>query len=62
MRFLAMNQSGSISHIHNISLPDDVAFIDTSKKNTNQSTGVLMTPVSGSALLVLASSSDASIP
>ncbi len=57
-----MNQSGSISHIHNISLPDDVAFIDTSKKNTNQATGVLLTPLSGSTFIVPATSSDTSIP
>lgn len=62
MKFLAMNETGSISHIHSISLPDNITFIDTSKINTNQSTGVLMTPVSGSTRIVPASSSDVSIP
>jgi hypothetical protein len=62
MKFLTVNQSGSISHIHSISLPDNVTFVDTSKKNMNQATGVLMTPVSGSTRIVPATSSDISIP
>jgi hypothetical protein len=60
MRILTIDQTGSISHIHTLSLPDDARLIDTSR--TLASTWVLLTPVSGSTRIIPASSTDPSIP
>ena len=60
MELLTLNQSGSISHIHTLSLPDDVRFIDRSQNNTPTATGVLVSP--NSTRIIPATSSDTSIP
>lgn len=46
MRILTVDQTGSISHIHTISLPTSVRFIDTSRTAAT-ATGVLLTPIAG---------------
>ncbi len=62
MRILIMNESGSISHTHTISLPENTPFIDTSKASTPMTQGVLLTPRSGLTRIISASSKDGSIP
>jgi hypothetical protein len=62
MRFLTVNQSGSISHSHSIALPDDTRFIDTSKNSTAITQGVIITPVNLASLVVPATVNDQSIP
>lgn len=61
MQILTVDQTGSISHIHTLSLPEDVKFIDQSRV-VNSSTGVIMTPIAGVTRIVSASQRDVSIP
>ncbi len=62
MRFLTVNQSGSISHSHSIALPDNTVFTDTSKNPTQIATGVFITPTALVSLVIPATVSDQSIP
>lgn len=62
MKLFTMNQSGSISHIHSMILPDNTLFIDTTRNTTNQSTGVFITPMESSTRMIVATSTDKSIP
>jgi hypothetical protein len=61
MRILTVDQTGSISHTHILSLPEDVRFIDRSHM-ADSATGVIMTPISGLTRITWASQSDVSIP
>jgi FG-GAP-like repeat len=61
MRILTVDQTGSISHIHTLILPDDTRFIDSSRL-ANSSTGVIMTPTAGVTRITWASQKDTSIP
>ena len=61
MHILTVDQTGSISHIHTISLPTGVRFIDTSRTAAT-ATGVLLTPTAGVTRIVPASQTDTSIP
>jgi hypothetical protein len=60
MRIFTIDQTGSISHIHTLSLPDDARLIDTSR--TLASTWVLLTPISGLTRITPAGQADVSIP
>jgi hypothetical protein len=61
MRILTVDQTGSISHIHTISLPTSTQFIDTSR-TAPSATGVLLTPTTGVTRIAPASQVDISIP
>lgn len=61
MRILTVDQTGSISHIHTISLPTDTRFIDTSR-TASIATGVILTPTAGLTRITPASQTDTSIP
>lgn len=61
MRILTVDQTGSISHIHTISLPTSTQFIDTSR-TAPSATGVLLTPTTGVTRIAPASQADTSIP
>lgn len=61
MQVRIVDASGSISHIHTISLPRDTQFIDTSR-TTATATGVFITPTAGVTRIVPASQTDTSIP
>ena len=61
MQIRIVDASGSISHIHTISLPRDMQFIDTSRTTTS-ATGVLLTPTTGVTRITPASQTDTSIP
>lgn len=60
MEILSIDPSGSVSHRHTLALPDDVIFTDLSKGNPTTNTGISITPISTN--VVLASSTDVSIP
>ena len=61
MRILTVDQTGSISHIHTISLPDTTRYVDTST-TAAIATGVLLTPTAGLTRITPASQTDTSIP
>jgi hypothetical protein len=61
MKILTVDQTGSISHIHTISLPDITRYVDTSTTAVI-ATGVLLTPTTGVTRTVGASQADISIP
>ncbi len=61
MRILTVDASGSISHTHTLTLPEDARFFDSSQ-NTSTSTGVVLTPVSGVTRIIPVSPTDPSIP
>jgi hypothetical protein len=46
MRILTVDQTGSISHTHTLTLPESTRFTDSSKTQ-NASTGVILTPIAG---------------
>ncbi|MBC7503535.1 VCBS repeat-containing protein [Candidatus Gracilibacteria bacterium] len=61
MQIYTMSPSGSISHIHTLSLPEDIRFIDRSLSTTT-ATGVIISPLALVTRVVPASSTDISIP
>ena len=61
MKVLTINQSGSVTHTHTISLSEDVRFMDISK-NLLTGTGIFLNPDNSFIHIVSASSQDISIP
>ena len=61
MRILIVDASGSISHTHTLTLPEDTRFIDTSRTAATV-TGVLLIPTAGVTRIIPASPIDPSIP
>ncbi len=61
MQLLTLNSSWSISYVHTISLPEDINFIDLSKKTNTSPHGIFITPTS-LFHMVMVSSTDVSIP
>ena len=61
MRILIVDASGSISHTHTLTLPEDIRFLDTSRTAAT-ATGVLIMPIVGVTRIIPASQTDASIP